>query len=154
MLESGRRRFRAGDRDGIQPQPPALRCIRVSGDPRHRQAPEPLKLALVDRLERMTEPETAARLDLDDRQDPRSSGDEIDLTVVDAPVAVQDGVSTGLEILRRAFFSGTTQSILCCHEGIVARRGASRAAVHRLREEAFCESDWGGAEGARDAVRL
>ena len=132
MLERGGGGIGADDRDRVQPQPASLRLFGMRGDPGHRETPQAALLAVIDRLERMPEGLAAPRLDLDHDEFARSGDDEIELTVVNPPVAVEDDVTARLQVPRRPILARTPEHILRCHEGMVSRGAApsERAARH------------------------
>ena len=115
MLEDRGIRIVAHDPDRIDAETATPRLVGVRDRPRHRETPQSATLARVDRLERVPESLAPARLDLDDHEVAAARHDEVDLSHVVAPVAVQHAVSARFQVARRALFSGASAHILVSH---------------------------------------
>src|SRR5580700_2229854 len=87
VLEGEVARREAQDTNGVDPDLPEDEPVCV--DPKHGQLPQPPGLLARNRLDRRPEPQPRASLDLTDDQRPAVKGDDVDLTVLAAPVPIE-----------------------------------------------------------------
>ncbi len=118
MLESAGGRRRTDDPDDVDPHGTSS-GIPMCTHPGVSQLPEPAPLAFIDRVERVPEAAAASRLHLDEAQSITFSGDDVELALSAAPVAIEDEVSPALEMLHRTIFTRTSEVVFRCHDASI-----------------------------------
>lgn len=123
MLDDGIRGPLPHDPDDIDARGPTARQVRVGRAPRMGDTPEPVALTRVHGLEGVTEPISAARLDLDDHQVPTVDRDDVHLAEPAPPVAVKDLIAVPHQVCDGAFLTGSSPFVFGCHADKRGRPG-------------------------------
>lgn len=106
----------ADDADHVDAEHAVLSQFGMISAPRVAEPPQSLSLAIIDSFEGVPERETAARLHLDDAENARTLGDDVDLALRTSPVTCKDLISTLSQMLRGTVFPRTSEIIFRCHE--------------------------------------
>jgi hypothetical protein len=101
--------------------------------PRRREPTQPRELDGGDRLQGMPEPGPRPRLDLDDHGRRAVPRDDVDLADRAPPVAVEDRVALGFEVVDREVLPAATERLRACHAPENAEARSAGGALETTR---------------------